>query len=97
MGERSGVPALQRIMDTRYPANDTSIPDQIRAEEYLRELGEFEKNGNMPQISVLTLNEDHTNGTRPGSPTPRAMVADNDLALGRIVEGLTKSRCCPQR
>jgi len=46
----------------------------------------------MPQISVLTLNEDHTNGTRPGSPTPRAMVADDDLALGRIVEGVTKSR-----
>jgi YVTN family beta-propeller protein len=92
VGERSGVPALQKIMDTRYPVNDTNIPDQIRAEEYLRELGEFEKNGNMPQISVLTLNEDHTNGTRPGSPTPRAMVADNDLALGRIVEALTKSR-----
>jgi YVTN family beta-propeller protein len=92
VGERSGVPALQKIMDTRYPVNDTSITDQIRAEEYLRELSEFEKNGNMPQISVLTLNQDHTNGTRPGSPTPRAMVADNDLALGRIVEGLTKSR-----
>jgi YVTN family beta-propeller protein len=92
VGERSGVPALQKMMDTRYPVNDTNIPDQLRAEEYLRELGEFEKNGNMPQISVLTLNEDHTNGTRPGSPTPRAMVADNDLALGRIVEGLSKSR-----
>ena len=92
VGERSGVPALQKLMDTRYPENDTSIPDQIRASEYLRELGEFEKSGNMPQISVLTLNEDHTNGTRPGSPTPRAMVADDDLALGRIVEGVTKSR-----
>jgi hypothetical protein len=95
VGERSGVPALQKIMDTRYPVNDTNIPDQLRADEYLRELGEFEKNGKMPQISVLTLNEDHTNGTRPGSPTPRAMVADNDLALGRIVEGLTKSRYWP--
>jgi YVTN family beta-propeller protein len=92
VGERSGVPALQKLMDTRYPVNDTNIPDQIRAEEYLRELAEFEKSGNIPQISVLTLNEDHTNGTRPGSPTPRAMVADNDLALGRIVEALTKSR-----
>jgi YVTN family beta-propeller protein len=92
VGEKSGVPALQKITNTRYPENDTNIPDQIRAEEYLRELGEFEKSGNMPQINVLTLNEDHTNGTRPGSPTPRAMVADNDLALGRIVEGLTKSR-----
>jgi YVTN family beta-propeller protein len=92
VGSRSGVPALQKLMNTRYPVNDTNIPDQIRAEEYLRELGEFEKSGNMPQISVLTLNEDHTNGTRPGSPTPRAMVADNDLALGRIVEALTRSR-----
>ena len=48
VGERSGVPALQKIMDTRYPVNDTNIPDQLRAEEYLRELGEFEKSGNMP-------------------------------------------------
>jgi YVTN family beta-propeller protein len=92
VGERSGVPALQKIMDVRYPVNDTNIPDQLRADEYLRELSEFEVNGNMPQISVMTLNQDHTNGTRPGSPTPRAMVADNDLALGRIVEALTKSR-----
>jgi YVTN family beta-propeller protein len=92
VGERSGVPALQKIMDTRYPVNDTNIPDQLRANEFIRELTEFEKTGNMPQISVLTLNEDHTNGTRPGSPTPRAMVADNDLALGRIVEAITKSR-----
>jgi Phosphoesterase family len=38
------------------------------------------------------LNSDHTNGTRPGVPTPRAMVADNDLALGRIVEGISRSR-----
>ena len=89
---RSGVPALAKYIDSRYPFNDTSVTDQIRADEYLRELGEFEKAGDMPQISVLTLNEDHTNGTRPGSPTPRAMVADDDLALGRIVEGLSKSR-----
>ena len=46
----------------------------------------------MPNVNIITLNNDHTNGTRPGSPTPRAMVADNDLALGRIVEGLSKSR-----
>ena len=46
----------------------------------------------MPNLNIMTLNSDHTNGTRPGSPTPRAMVADNDLALGRIVEGISKSR-----
>jgi YVTN family beta-propeller protein len=92
VGSRSGVPALKKLCSQRYPNNSTSIPDQIRAEEYLRELAEREKTGEMPNVNILTLNNDHTNGTRPGSPTPRAMVADNDLALGRIVEGLSKSR-----
>ena len=96
MGARSGVPALAKILSQRYPHSSTSIPDQIRAEEFLRELREREKSGEMPNVSVLTLNSDHTNGTQPGSPTPRAMVADNDLALGRIVEGISKSRFWPQ-
>ena len=92
VGCRPGVPALGPLESPRYPNNSTSIPDQIRAEEFLRDLAEREKTGAMPQINIVTLNNDHTNGTRPGSPTPRAMVADNDLALGRIVEGLSKSR-----
>ena len=92
VGARSGVPALAKILSQRYPHSSTSIPDQIRAEEFLRELKEREKSRSMPNVSVLTLNSDHTNGTQPGSPTPRAMVADNDLALGRIVEGISKSR-----
>jgi YVTN family beta-propeller protein len=92
VGSRSGVPALQSICSQRFPHSSTSIPDQIRAEEYLREFAERETSGEMPDLSVITLNNDHTNGTRPGSPTPRAMVADNDLALGRIVEAISKSR-----
>ena len=95
IASRSGVPALAKLIDNRYPFNDTGITDEVRADEFLRELGEFEKSGEMPQLSVLTLTSDHTNGTRPGSPTPRAMVADDDLALGRIVEGVTKSRFWP--
>jgi hypothetical protein len=46
----------------------------------------------LPQLMVMALSADHTVGTRPGMPTPEAMVADNDLALGRIVEALSKSR-----
>ena len=92
VGSRSGVPALQKYMDVRYPNDSTNIPDQIRVEELLREMGEFEKNGKLPHLLVITLNSDHTNGTKPGSPTPRAMVADDDLALGRIVEAISKSR-----
>jgi phospholipase C len=95
VASRSGVPALQKYIDEHYPENDTSITDEVRADEYLRELAQFEKSNDLPQLSVLTLTSDHTNGTRPGSPTPRAMVADDDLALGRIVEGVSKSRFWP--
>ncbi len=92
VGSRSGVPALQPFCDQRYPNNSTSIPDQLRAEEFLRDLGDHEKSGQLAKVNILTLNSDHTNGTRPGSPSPKAMVADDDLALGRIVEGISKSR-----
>jgi YVTN family beta-propeller protein len=95
IASRSGVPALAGLIDNRYPFNDTSITDEIRADEFLRELAAFDRSGDMPQLNVLTLTSDHTNGTRPGSPTPRAMVADDDLALGRIVEGVSKSRFWP--
>jgi YVTN family beta-propeller protein len=92
VGSRSGVPALQKYIDVRYPNNSTTITDQIRADEFKRELAEFEKAGKLPNLLVITLTADHTNGTRPGSPTPRAMVADDDLALGRMVEAISKSR-----
>lgn len=91
----AGLPALKPLMSPSYPQDDTVITDQIRAEEFLRELKEREKTGEMANINILTLTSDHTNGTRPGSPTPKAMVADDDLALGRIVEGISKSRFWP--
>jgi YVTN family beta-propeller protein len=96
VGCKPGVPALASLMSPRFPYSSTSIPDQIRAEEFLRELAEREKTGRMPNLVIMTLNNDHTNGTRPGSPTPKSMVADNDLALGRIVEGLSKSQFWPK-
>jgi hypothetical protein len=92
VGSRSGVPALQPYCDQRYPNNSTAIPDQLRAEEFLRDLHEHEKTGRLAHVNILTLNSDHTNGTRPGAPSPKSMVADDDLALGRIVEGISKSR-----
>lgn len=92
VGSRSGVPALQKFMDVRFPHASTTIPDQLRADELIRELHEFERSGKLPNLSIVTLETDHTNGTRPGSPTPRAMVAENDLALGRIVEAISQSK-----
>src|SRR5579871_5015290 len=92
VASRSGVPALQKYLDTQYPHNATGIPDLIRSDEFLREFHDFEQNRNLPNLLVITLPNDHTNGTDPNAPTPRAMVAQNDLALGRIVEGISKSQ-----
>ena len=68
------------------------VPDAYRASVFIKELHEFEEKGEFPNFSVLLLPADHTSGTRPGLPTPAAAVADNDLALGRIVEALSKSK-----
>ena len=95
VGGRSGVPALQPLSSHSFPGASTLIPDQIRADDYLEEFAAREKRGDMPQLSIIDLNNDHTNGTRPTSRTPKAMVADNDVALGRIVEAISKSRFWP--
>jgi YVTN family beta-propeller protein len=68
------------------------VPDVHRADQFIRELKEFEKNGNLPNFMIMLLPNDHTAGTRPGMPTPAAAVADNDLALGQIVEAVSHSK-----
>ncbi len=95
LGHRSGVPALQKLINPDFPPSSMNIPDVLRAEIWLEELAGREKSGQMPNLLIFTMTSDHTMGTRPGFPTPRAMVADNDLALGRIVEGISKSRFWP--
>ncbi|MCB0628603.1 MAG: alkaline phosphatase family protein [Saprospiraceae bacterium] len=69
-----------------------SVPDVYRAREFIKELNEFEKTGDFPNFLIMLLPNDHTVGTREGFPTPRAAVADNDLALGQIVEAVSNSR-----
>ncbi len=86
------IPGLKDIYHPRYPAFGGVVPDQYRAELFLEEFREFEKNGNLPRLTILLLPNDHTNAKSPGLPTPRAAVADNDLALGRIVEAISRSR-----
>ena len=85
------VPGLRGKIDADYPSYNLDIQDQVRADAWLKEFGELEPKGQVPALSIIRLGNDHTAATRPGSPTPRAMVADNDLALGRIVEAITKS------
>jgi hypothetical protein len=83
------------MLSPNYPGSDElKITDQIRADAFINELHEFEAlpGDQFPDLSIMALSLDHTTGTRPDMPTPRAMVADNDLALGRIIEAVTKSR-----
>jgi DNA-binding beta-propeller fold protein YncE len=75
---------------------EMSVPDQARADFFLDELKEFEAKGEFPQLVIICLPNDHTSGTSPNCPTPAACLADNDLAFGRIVEGLSHSRFWPE-
>ena len=70
---------------------DPDVPDVFRAAQFIRELKEFEQAGQFPDLVILWLPNDHTSGTRPDSPTPEAMIADNDLALGRVCEAVSHS------
>jgi len=72
------------------------VQDVYRAEQFLKELRGFEANNNLPNFMVMLLPNDHTVGTREDYPTPRAAVADNDLALGRIVEAVSHSKFWPE-
>jgi hypothetical protein len=74
-----------------YPGWDLGIQDQRRADAWIRELGGWVRDGAMPRLQILRLPNDHTSGAKAGAPTPRAFMADNDLALGRIVEALSAS------
>jgi sugar lactone lactonase YvrE len=85
------VPGLQGLVHPSYPPYDLSIPDNARVDIWLEEFKRFEKNGQLPRLNILRLGNDHTAGTRAGYPTPRAMIAENDVALGRIVEAISAS------
>lgn len=68
------------------------MSDRRRLELWLEEFRQFEKKGNLPRFTVMSLPGDHLLGTRPGVQTPSAMMAENDLVLGKIVETLSQSR-----
>ena len=74
-----------------YPGWDLDIPDQKRVDVWLKEFQAYVAGDSLPALTFLWLPSDHTSGADAGKPTPRAHVADNDLALGRVIEALTHS------
>lgn len=93
---RAKVKSLEGHFDPMYRSFDMNYPDVKRAERYLEELNGFEKKGEMPRLQIIRLPNDHTSGTAAGTRTPIAHVADNDLALGMIIEAVTHSIFWPQ-
>jgi sugar lactone lactonase YvrE len=83
--------ALIGHTNTAYSGWNLDIPDQARVDAWLTEFQEFVRAGKLPALEILALPNDHTSGAQAGKPTPRAYMADNDLALGRIIEALSKS------
>jgi YVTN family beta-propeller protein len=90
------VASLRPIMPTNYVGWAMEVPDQYRADFFIRELKQMEANNSFPGLVIICLPDDHTSGTSKGSPTPGACVADNDLAFGRIVEAISHSKFWPE-
>ena len=86
------VPGLAGLVHPSYPPWDLTIPDNQRVDVWLKEFREFEQSGRLPGLSIIRLPNDHTSGTSPGTWTPRSMVAENDAALGRIVDAISHGR-----
>jgi YVTN family beta-propeller protein len=88
----ASVPGLEGRINPQYPPWDLEVPDNKRIDVWQREFEELDRRGEVPSLSIVRLGNDHTLATRAGAPTPRAMIAENDLALGRFVETISRSR-----
>ena len=93
---RASVPGLEGKVHPSFAPFDLDVPDNERVDAWLEEFRRFEKDGGLPRLNIFHLGGDHTVGTRPGGLTPRAMVAENDVALGRLVEAVSRSRFWPE-
>jgi YVTN family beta-propeller protein len=92
------IEPVKKILSKSYPSyGNHEFTDIMRADAFIRELKRYEEldGDHLPELMIMALPNDHTGGIRPGLPTPRAMVTDNDLAFGQIVEAITKSRFWP--
>jgi DNA-binding beta-propeller fold protein YncE len=88
-------PALVPITDMNYRGFDLEYPDVKRAQEFIREWKEFDAKGQAPQLSVVRMGNDHTEGTRSGALTPFSYNADNDYAVGMLVDAVSHSKLWP--
>ena len=96
LSSRPGIETLRKYSPTNTVGWDLNVPDVMRAAYFIKALKQFETDGQFPNLVMMLLPCDHTGGTRGKSPTPGAQIADNDLALGQIVEAVTHSSFWPE-
>lgn len=87
---------LKKYTCPTYPGWNLGIPDALRLDAFLTEFRQYEKSGQWQNFIIVYLPQDHTAGTKQDVPTPRACVADNDQAVGRLVEAISHSRFWPK-
>ena len=94
MGNRRGIAEVRSARFDQRPS-DPQLPrarDYERADRFVEEFQEMDRAGTVPNFMFMSLGENHTSGTTPGAYTPKAQVASNDIAVGKIVEAITKSK-----
>ncbi len=96
ISSRPAIESLRPHLNMKTVGWDMDIPDVFRAAQFIKELREYERSGQFPNLIIICLPNDHTSGTRAGAPTPAAQVADNDLAFGQIVEAISHSPFWPK-
>jgi YVTN family beta-propeller protein len=89
---KAPITALNQFLVKDFPAYGLKVPDVVRARIFLRHLKQWESEGTMPNLVMIQLPSDHTEGTTPGFSTTKACLADNDLAVGQVVEGISHSK-----
>ncbi|USN98308.1 MAG: bifunctional YncE family protein/alkaline phosphatase family protein [Phycisphaeraceae bacterium] len=95
-GCEPSIETIRPFSPSGYVGWNMSVPDQFRADFILNQLKGYEEKGEYPDLTIICLPQDHTSGTSRNCPTPAACVADNDLGLGRIIEGLSHSSFWPE-
>jgi YVTN family beta-propeller protein len=91
IGSRPAIPSVAAFSPTDTLGWNMAVPDVWRARYIVNQIAAWEKAGQMPQLILVCLPDDHTSGTSEGSPTPEACVADNDLAFAQIIEAFSRS------
>jgi hypothetical protein len=89
---KAPIARLNQFLIPDYPSYGLKVPDVTRTRIFLRHFKEWEKAGSMPNLVMVQMPSDHTEGTTPGFSTPKACLADNDLAIGQIVDAISHSQ-----